>query len=383
MTPRTLSVLTLAAFTASCGSESTGPRLPVATIEIVAPGNVWVGETPSLYATTRDRNGAAVTGRTIVWSSSNNVVASVDASGVLTAHSVGTTSIAASSEGTQSAMDVVVSDLDILYEGFLGGFSEMLVLRLGGGQPSRVLPPGALVTGPVPSPDGRMIAFVATEVAANGSDIYVVNRDGTGLAKITSTAGDDDNPSWSPDGTKIAFRSLRGGRFGDIWVMDADGGNAVNLTPDPVPDTRDDRRPAWSPDGTRIAFSSNRAGTYDIWIMGADGSDPVALSSTRDYDTEPTWSPDGIRLAFRRSDDNTSDIMVVFAVGGFARRLSLPGHELMPAWSPKGDVIAFAYFAPFTTGPQIYTMRPEGSGLTLRTTEPAWNGGIEPRWVKR
>jgi Tol biopolymer transport system component len=246
-----------------------------------------------------------------------------------------------------------------------------------------VLPEGAHVIGPVPSPDGSRIAYVATEVEGEGSDIFVVNRDGTGQVKLTSTLGTDDNPSWSPDGTKIAYRSYRDGRQGDIWVMDADGSNAVNITPDPLPDTTDERRPEWSPDGTRLAFSSNRAGTFDIWVMRADGSDPRQVSSGAEYDTEPSWSPDGGRIAFRRSDDNTSDIMVVFTLGGPPLRLSFPGHELMPSWSPRGDVIAFAYFSAITTGPQIYTVQPDGGALTLRTTEPAWKGGIEPRWVRR
>jgi WD40 repeat protein len=366
-----------------CGPESTGPRLPVAAIEISAVGDVWVGDAIPLLATPRDVDGTALTGRGVAWSSSNVAVATVDAAGVLAALAAGTTTITASSEGKQSEMAVVVSDLDLLYEGFLFGPPEMLVLPLSGGQPTRVLPAGMTVTGPVASPDGAMIAFVAKEDSNSNSNIFVVNRDGTGLLQLTSGPETDDNPSWSPDGTKIAFRSFRAGRRGDIWVMNADGSSAVNITPDAGQDSTDDRRPAWSPDGTRIAFSSNRGGTFDIWTMRADGSERVQLTNTLQFDSEPTWSPDGARIAFRRSDDFTSDMMIVFAVGGEAQRLTLPGHELMPSWSPRGDIIAFAYFAPGVTGPQIYTVRPDGSGLTLRTTNSDWKGGIEPRWMRR
>jgi len=382
MSARTCRALALVFLATGCGTESTGPRLPVATIELTAVADVWVGDVRVLQATLRASDGTALLGRAITWSSSNDAVAGVDASGQLSARVVGTATITATSEGKRSEMVIIVSDLDLLYEGFPTGASEMLVLSLKGGQPTRVLPAGVSVTGPVASPDGTRIAFVATETQSSGSDIYVVNRDGTGLVKLTSAPEPDDDPSWSPDGTKIAFRSYRTRRFGDLWVMNADGSNPVNLTPDPLPDTTDERRPAWSPDGTRIAFSSNRGGTFDIWTMRSDGTDLRQITSTKDYDTEPTWSPDG-RIAFRRSDDLTSDVMVINAQGGTTRRLAFPGHELMPSWSPNGQFIAFAYFAPSGPNPEIYTVRPDGSGLTLRTTEPAWNGGIEPSWMRR
>lgn len=382
MPARTWQALALVLLTMGCGTDLTGPRLPVATIELTAVSEIWVGDTYSLLATPRDSNGTALPGRAISWSSSNDQVASIDASGRLSALAIGTTTITATSEGKQSAIDVAVSDVDLLYEGFLGGFSEMLVLPRDG-QPTRVLPEGFAVMGPVPSPDGSRIAFVATETPSSASDIYVVNRDGTGLERLTSDSTTDDNPSWSPDGTKIAFRSFRALRSGDIWVMNADGSNAVNLTPDALADTTHERRPAWSPDGTRIAFASNRGGSSDIWTMRADGTDAQQLTNTVEFDTEPSWSPDGGRIAFRRSDDTTSDVLVISASGGFARRLTFPGHELMPSWSLDGSVIAFAYFRPTGGKPQIYTVRPDGGDLTLRTTDAAWNGGIEPRWMRK
>ena len=376
-TCRALALLILA----GCGTDSTGPGAPVATIELEALGDVWVGDVRVLQATPRSSDGAALNRKVITWFSTQPTVASVDASGQLSAIAIGTTTITATSEGKQAEITISVSDLDLIYEGFLGGFSEMLVLSLNGTQPARVLPAGVLVTSPAPSPDGSKIAFVPPEIASPDHEIYVVNRDGTGVLQLTNTPEIDDHPAWSPDGTKIAFRSFRAQRFGDIWVMNADGSNPVNLTPDPQ-DTTAERRPAWSPDGTHIAFSSNRSGTFDIWTMRADGTDLRQITNTRDFDTEPTWSPDG-RLAFRRSDDFTSDLMVIGLQGGPATRLVFSGHELMPAWSPNGKFIAFAYFGPNGGPPQIHTVRPDGSDLTLRTTEPAWKGGISPQWIRR
>ena len=103
------------------------------------------------------------------------------------------------------------------------------------------------------------------------------------------------NPSWSPDGSQIAFDSDRDGNW-EIYVMDADGSNPTNLTNNAA----DDQRPAWSPDGSKIAFHSNRDGNLDeIYVMDADGSNPIRLTNNTDNDHCPSWSPDGSKIAFR------------------------------------------------------------------------------------
>ena len=359
----------------SC-ADNIAPTAPVAAIEITSLGAVWVGDVRNLHATTRDADGAIVQG-TVSWMSSDAQIVRVSTGGVLTALSRGVATLVATSGDIRAEVSVTVSEMDVVYEGFLSGTSELLVLSLRGGEPSRVLPTGAIVTSPAPSPDGSRIAFVASTPESPASDIYIVNRDGSGLFRLTNAPEADDNPAWSPDGKKIAFRSYRG-QQADVWVADADGSNLVNLTSGA---SSDDRRPTWSPAGTHIAFASNRAGTFDIWTMRADGTDLYQLTKSAQYDTEPTWSVDG-RIAFRRSDDNTSDILVVNARGGAERRLELPGHELMPSWSPNGAMLVFAWFGPSGPDPQIYTMRPDGTELTLRTTDESWKGGIEPRWLR-
>lgn len=360
----------------SC-ADNIAPTAPVASIEITPLGAVWVGDARNLHATLRDADGGIITGD-LTWTSSDAQIIRVYSGGVLSALSRGTATVTATSGPIRAEATVVVSEMDLLYEGFPDGSSELMVLSLKGGEPSRVLPAGARVSAPAPSPDGTRIAFVASTLENPGADIYVVSRDGSGLFRLTDAAEADDNPAWSPDGTKIAFRSYRAGQA-DVWVVNADGSNLRNLT---AGAGSDDRRPTWSPDGTRIAFSSNRAGTFDIWTMRADGTDLFQLTRSLQYDTEPSWSVDG-RIAFRRSDDNTSDIIVVNARGGTERRLTRQGHELMPSWSPNGALLAFAWFGPSGPDPQIYTMKPDGSELTLRTTDASWNGGIEPRWLRR
>src|ERR1700694_1411441 len=134
------------------------------------------------------------------------------------------------------------------------------------------------------SPDGTRIAFTAFR---NGTDntyvnIYVMNADGTGLIRLTTDAGNDIEPAWSPDGTQIAFASDRDHKFlpfhGEIYTMNPDGSNPVRLTNTP---TAGNFRPGWSPDGTKITFTSDRPdhSLDQQWVMNADGSNPINLSN--------------------------------------------------------------------------------------------------------
>jgi len=172
--------------------------------------------------------------------------------------------------------------------------------------------------------------------------------------------------------------------MGDIWVMEADGGSPVNLTPDPLPGITDEERPAWSPDGHRIACASTASGTRNIWTMAADGTDKRQVTAAPGADTEPAWSPDGRRIAFRRTRPGLgSDLMIVGAGGGAVLQLPLQRDERAPAWSPGGGLLAFAVYPGAGGSPQIYTMTPVGAELVLRTSDVGWNGGSQPAWIRR
>jgi WD40-like Beta Propeller Repeat/RTX calcium-binding nonapeptide repeat (4 copies) len=191
------------------------------------------------------------------------------------------------------------------------------------------------------APDGSWLAFTSTRSegphdpdnpSSNSSsdrEIYRMDADGTNEQQLTATTSrfSDEQPSISPDGTKIAFASNRHWHdfFADpdqldIYVMNADGTNVQRLTSDAAPNSPTlnlesySQNPAWSPDGTRIAYESTRSGNSEIWVMNADGTgEPVNVSQHEAWDSDPAWSPDGTQITFMSRREGQEDIWAVDA----------------------------------------------------------------------
>jgi Tol biopolymer transport system component len=272
---------------------------------------------------------------------------------------------------------------DLVYDTGEGIQTELYLIRAEGGAPQRLLPAGMQAFDPAPSPDGRRIAFVVRTIEG-ASDVWVVNRDGTGLLQLTTSPEPDDQPAWSPDGSRIAWRSLASEQQGDIWVMDADGTDKRRLTLDPTPATINDVRPAWSPDGTRIAYGSSANGDLDIWTMRAsDGGDARRLTSGDASDADPAWSPNGAFIVFRRLRAGDSDLAVVAASGGAVSEFPRPKYQRHPAWSPDGAVIVFEEDAAPSDVTQLFALRLDGGAVTGITANPAWGGGQNAAFIRR
>jgi TolB protein len=276
---------------------------------------------------------------------------------------------------------------DIVFERRDGpsGPPDLYRLDLETGDAIRVFTSGS-VGGMHPSarPGGSQIAFVRTDAEFN-SEIFIVNRDGTGLVNVTNNAAVDVMPAWSPNGQRIAFVSDREGSFQDIFVVNVNGTNLRRLTPaDPFPAVTTEWWPAWSPDGLLIAYSSTLEGTADIWTIVVDATltERTLLTSGPDIDLHPTWSRQGDRIAFQRVDHDTgeADIIILTISTGALQRISMPGQQLWPSWSPEGDVIAFSSNHE-TEDFEIYTMRPDGTEV-VRRTDSALND-LRPTWLIR
>ena len=214
------------------------------------------------------------------------------------------------------------------------------------------------------------IAFTSNR---DGNDeIYVMNADGTGVTRLTDNPASDQQPAWSPDGSRIAFTSTRDGNF-DIYVMNADGTGVTRLTTTTT--HRGSTLPAWC--GNRIAFESDRYLEYfpDIFVMNEDGTGITRLTiANADFDQQPAWSPDCRRIAFTKDPSGSAEIYVMNANGTGVNGVNngiRPDES--PAWSPDGVHIAFTstqdYQPPFS---EVYVMNADGTSATRLTDGPGW-----------
>ena len=188
------------------------------------------------------------------------------------------------------------------------------------------------------SPDGRRVAFVSNR-AGGQLDVFVANPDGTGVVNISDDPGQQYQPAWSPDGRWIAYvtKPRPADRLHDIVIANVATGEKRAIV---VPDTNE-MAPSFSPDGTRVAFASNRSGTNEIYTMRLDGSDVQALTAGT-QSSMPRWSRQG-RIAFRSNRDGNGEIYVMNGDGsGVVRLTESPADDGMPAWSPDGSRLAFA-----------------------------------------
>jgi WD40 repeat protein len=207
------------------------------------------------------------------------------------------------------------------------------------------------------------IAFRSNRTGNN--EIYVMNGDGSELVNLTNDSSDDDLPAWSPDGTRVVFCTSRDGNY-EIYSMNADGSDKTNLSDSPSEDCSS----SWSPDGTKITFASNRDGNNEIYVMNADGSDKSRLIDNPAFDMFPNWAPDGKQIVFVSDRDGQMDIYVMNADGSGVTRLTNIGvGDAFPVWSPDGTKIAFS---PDSDGNyEIYVMNADGSGQTNLTNNSA------------
>lgn len=204
---------------------------------------------------------------------------------------------------------------------------------------------------------------------ANGGDIYLVKEDGTNVRPLVWSPAVEADPAWSPDGTKLAFRSDRDGNP-EVYVVNADGSGVTRLTNDPAPDYE----PTWSPDGRQIAFVSRRTGQAEIFVMNADGANPVRLTDGAGDSYAPAWSPDGRHIAFTKQEGRPR-IYVMNADGSDPRRQP-PAEGEFPSWSPDGLRFAFSGLECSDYYPDLcYTavQLSDGSGTGYTGEHPSWS----------
>jgi tol-pal system beta propeller repeat protein TolB len=214
------------------------------------------------------------------------------------------------------------------------------------------------------SPDGQIVYFSSRQ--SGTFEIYSIDINGNNLQHLTDGIGALYASELSPDGSKILFTNHGNG----IWVMNADGSDPHAIT------FKDDIDPTWSPDGSMIAFASNRSGTRQLYVASANGKKITQVTDLKDMGGRSSWSPDGKQLAFYRGPVGERDIYIINISGSGLERLTNGGDNLGPSWSPNGDWIAFTSFRDGNN--EIYIVRPNGRDETRLTNSPI--SDWQPRW---
>jgi Tol biopolymer transport system component len=220
------------------------------------------------------------------------------------------------------------------------------------------------------SPDGTEVAFVSLRSGVN--KVYVMNADGTEVKNLSGSFTGDETPTWSPDGKKIAFV-----RRADIWVMNADGSGRKNVTnTGPVNGySVSEEGPSWSPDGTKVAFykTTCRPCDVDLYTINAGGTGLKQLTDYASKEYTPDWSPSGHRIAFYSYSTVAGMRIFTIRPDGTSNRIIASNGET-PVWSPDGKGIAF------TREGDLYKVISDGSGAPSKIAGPAESREWTPNW---
>jgi Tol biopolymer transport system component len=329
-----------------------------------------LAESRQFSATVRTSNGSLLDQPPVQWSSSNPAIATVSSSGVVTAVDYGTVLIRAAFGGNTASAEVRVVDRvlhnAIVYSTDEFGNPTLAAVRPDGTGRRRLTLDQVPSTSPDVSPDGRRIAFIA------GFSIFIQDADAQAISESATPIFNSFNghlaaPSWSPDGSQIAFRSDVETPFGlvdRIFVINADGSGLRQLSPD---DPSSDDAPTWSPDGTRLIFTRNSV----LHVINADGTGLTALPN-EDLSSSPDWSPDGTRVAYASP---AGGIRIRNADGSNLVTVTT-GEDSHPRWSPDSRQLVFVRVVAGKS--QLFIVNADGTGATQLSTGAGQE--VDPSW---
>src|SRR3989454_548776 len=243
----------------------------------------------------------------LTWTSDSPQIASVGEDGTIAGAAYGHAKVTATAPGGKTATADVYVVGEIIVASSRSGpntpgkFQLYALERSNLAQLTKLTPDTSSASDPAFSPDGSRIAFVSQR--DGNTEIYVMNADGTGSARITNEPQPDGRPAFAPDGQSLVFHSARTAGKQQIWAVNLDATGLTQLTRDSV-----NASPTVSPDGQTIAYVSTRNKDADIWLMARDGSNQRQFTrSPQQRESEPHFLRDGTLayLVERRENNRT------------------------------------------------------------------------------
>jgi WD40-like Beta Propeller Repeat len=262
----------------------------------------------------------------------------------------------------------------------VGIYALTRVVQPGGNTPAIDISPMPIV----PHENGRIAYSLST---GSGMELHSVQADGSDDRTIPTPPGLPWLHAWAPDGSKIAVAIFPGaGGERGIWVMNADGSNALQ-----VASSGNVSVPSWSPDGSTIAYAARADGRTEIHLVNPDGTSDRIVHAQGAEGTfsifSAQFSPDGTQILFDRGTDSGFDIFVMDTDGTNVRRVTTTGSDYDPHWSPDGTQIVFTRQEVVEAGGRsvatsdIFVMRADGSDVRRLTSGDDRSTNLYPQWA--
>jgi len=253
-----------------------------------------------------------------------------------------------------------------------GRLKDVYRLTFDQDEPVRVTDERSIVVNPRWRPDAHAILF--TSYREHLPHLFEVDWPGRRVARVVPGGGEVLDGAWSPDGSQLLVTRVQGGNS-DIYLVDRSGQVVKQLTDHWAIDVS----PAWAPDGHRFAFCSARAGSPQIYVMNIDGSGLTRVSSGS-YNTSPAWSPKGDHLAWTTRGGGFQ-IVVAGADGSAAHTITTAGSNENPSWAPDGRYLVFSS----TRAGRVHLFFADRDGKTQKQltrgaaddTSPAWSPRLD------